>query len=51
MDNIEKNLKSMCLSLYSRTTGLNQARLKSLLEERERWKDITAASLALAEWV
>jgi hypothetical protein len=48
MDNIEKDLKSVSLSLYSRTTGWNQGRLESLSEERERWKDITVASMALA---
>ena len=46
MDNIEKNLKRASLSLYGITTGRNQVRLEELVGDRERWKDITAASMA-----
>ena len=46
MDNIEKDLKKGSLLLYGITTGRNRVRLEKLVEDRERWKDITAASMA-----
>ena len=46
MDNIEKDLKRASLSLYGITTGRNRVRLEELVGDRERWKDITAASMA-----
>ena len=46
MDNIEKDLKIAGLSLYGIATGRNQVRLEELVGDRERWKDITAASMA-----
>ena len=45
MDNIEKDLKRASLSLYGITTGRNRVRLEELVGDRERWKDITAASM------
>ena len=45
MDNIKKDLKTASLSLYGITTGRNRIRLKELVGDRERWKDITAASM------
>jgi len=46
MDNIEKDLKRTGLSFYGITTGRNRARLEKLVRDRERWRDITAASMA-----
>ena len=46
MDNIEKDLKRAGFSLYGITTGRNQVRLEELVGDRERWKDIAAASMA-----
>ena len=46
MVNIEKDLKRAGLSLYDITTGLNRVRFEELVGDRERWKDITAASMA-----
>ena len=46
MDNIEKDLKIAGLSLHGITTERNQVRLEELVGDRERWKDITAASMA-----
>ena len=46
MDNIEKDLKRASLSLYGITTERNQVRLEELVGDRERWKDITAASMS-----
>ena len=46
VDNIEKDLKWAGLSLYGITTGRNRVRLEELVGARERWKDITAASMA-----
>jgi len=46
MDKIEKDLKSVAMSLYGITTGRNRVRLEELVGDRERWKDITAASMA-----
>ena len=46
MDNIEKDLKIASLSLYGITTGRNRVRLKKLVGDRERSRDITAASMA-----
>ena len=34
------------LTLYDITTGRNRVRLEELVGDRERWKDITAASMA-----
>ena len=45
MDNIEKDLKRASLSLYGINTGQNRVRLEELVGDRERWKDITAASM------
>ena len=45
MDNI-KDLKRASLSLYGITTGRNRVRLEELVGERDRSKDITAASMA-----
>ena len=45
MDNIEEDLKRAGLSLYGITTGRNRVRLEELVGDRERWKDITAASM------
>ena len=41
-------LKIVYLSLYGirPTTGLNRVRCEKLVGDRERWKDITAASMA-----
>ena len=46
MDNIEKDLKRAGLSLHGITTGRNRVRLEELVGDTERWKDITAASMA-----
>ena len=46
MDNIEMDLKKADSSLYGITTGRNRVTLKELVGDRERWKDITAASMA-----
>ena len=46
MDNIEKDLKRASLSLYGITTGRIRVRLEELVGGTERWKDITAASMA-----
>ena len=46
MDIIEKDLKRAGLTLYGITTGRNRIRLEELVGDRERWKDITAASMA-----
>ena len=46
MDNIEKDLKRAGLSLYGITTGRNRVKLEELVEDRERWKDITTAFMA-----
>ena len=46
MDNVEKDLKRAGLTLYGITTGRNRVRLEELVGDRERWKDITAASMA-----
>ena len=46
MDNIEKVLKRAGLTLYGITTEQNQVTLEELVGDRERWKDITAASMA-----
>ena len=46
MDNIEKDLKRAGLSLYDTKTRRNRVRLEELVGDRERWKDITAASMA-----
>ena len=46
LDNIAKDLKRACLSLYGITTGQNRVRLEELVGDRERWKDITAVSMA-----
>ena len=46
MDNIEKDLKRAGLSLDGITTGRSRVRLEELVGDRERWKDITAASMA-----
>ena len=46
MDNIEMDLKRASLSLYGITTERNRVRLEELVGDRERWKDITAASMA-----
>ena len=46
MDNIEKDLKRASLSLYGITTGRNRVRLEELFGDRERFKNITAASMA-----
>ena len=46
MDNIEKDLKRASLSLYGITTGRNRVRFEELVGDRERWKAITAASMA-----
>ena len=46
MDNIEKDLKRAGLSLYGITTVRNRVRLEELVGDRERRKDITAASMA-----
>ena len=46
MDNIEKDLNRAGLSLYGITTGRNRVKLEELVGDRERWKDITAASMA-----
>ena len=46
MDNIEKDLKSAvchCMALLPRRS---RVRLEELVGDRERWKDITAASMA-----
>ena len=48
MDNIEKDLKRAGLSLYGINTGRNRNRLEELVEDRERWKDITAAAASMA---
>ena len=45
MDNIEKDLNRAGLTLYGITTGRNRVRLEELVGDRERWKDITAASM------
>ena len=45
MDNIEKDLKRASLSLYGIATERKRVRLE-LVGDRERWKDITAASMA-----
>ena len=45
LNNIEKDLKRAGLSLYGITTGRNRVRLEELVGDRERWKDITAASM------
>ena len=45
MDSIEKDLKRASLSLYGIATGQNRVRLEELVGDRERWKDITAASM------
>jgi hypothetical protein len=42
----KEDLKRASLSLYSITTGRNRVRLEELVGDRERWKDITAASMA-----
>jgi len=46
MDNIEKDLKIAGLSLYGITKGRNRVRLEELVGDRDRWKDITTASMA-----
>ena len=46
LDNIEKDLQGAKLSLYGITTERNRVRLEKLVGDRERWKDITAASMA-----
>ena len=46
MDNIEQDLKRASLSLYGITTGRNRVRLEELVGDTEKWKDITAASMA-----
>ena len=46
MDNIEKDLRRASLSLNGITTGRNRVRLEELVGDRERKKDITAASMA-----
>ena len=46
MDNVEKDLKRVGLSLYGIITRRNRVRLEELVGDRERWKDITAASIA-----
>ena len=46
MNNIEKYLKRASLSLYGIITGQNRVRLEELAGNRERWKGITAASMA-----
>ena len=46
MENIEKDLKRASLSLYGIITGRNRVSLGELVGDRERWKDITAASMA-----
>jgi hypothetical protein len=46
MDNIEKDFKRVGFSLHGITTGRNRVRLEELVGDRERWKDITAASMA-----
>ena len=46
MDNIEKDLKRAGLSLYGITKRRNRVGLEELVGDRERWKDITAASMA-----
>ena len=46
MDNIEKDMKRASLSFYGITTERNRVRLEELVGDRERWKDITAASMA-----
>ncbi len=46
MDSVEKDLKRARLTLYGIITGRNRVRLEELVGDRERWKDITAASVA-----
>ena len=49
MDKIEKDLKRARISfnlLYGITTGCNRVRFEELVGDRERWKDITAASMS-----
>ena len=46
MDIVKKDFKRAGLSLYGVTTGRNRVRLEELVGDRERWKDITAASMA-----
>jgi len=46
MDNIEKDLKRAGLSLCGIATERNRVRLEELVGVRERWKDITASSMA-----
>ena len=43
---IEKDLKRASLPLYGITTERSRVRLKELVGDRERWKNITAASMA-----
>ena len=46
LDGVEKDLKRAGLSLHGITTGRKRVGLKELVEDRARWKDITAASMA-----
>ena len=46
MDNIENDFERAGLSLDGITTGRNRVRLEELVGDKERWKDITAASMA-----
>jgi hypothetical protein len=46
LDGVEKDLKRAGLSLHGITTGRKRVGLKVLVEDRARWKDITAASMA-----
>jgi len=41
-----KEFERASLSLYGITTWRNRVRLEELVGDRERWKDITAASMA-----
>src|SRR6202142_1458273 len=46
LDGVEKDLKTVGLSLHGITTGRKRVGLQELVEDRARWKDITAASMA-----
>src|SRR6202142_3562357 len=46
LDGVEKDLKRAGLSLHGITTGRKRVGLKELVEDRARWKDITAVSMA-----
>ena len=46
MDKVEKDLKRAGFSVYGITTERNLVRLEELMGDRDRWKDITATSMA-----